>query len=409
MKIDKTTINNYNKQEIISVIRRSPEAYCAQIARETGLSIPSVMHITDKLVTDGLLRKSGRICTPRGKNPEILQFAHDAYYIIGVDVGTTNIVAILMDLNANIIYKYCTQTSRDTSVNSIFEQLNSAIANVHDNNKVYMEKTLGIGIGMAGIVNSNDSRVDFSPAFGWREVHVRNHLVVPYSRMMVVENVTKAMAVGEKWFGLAKQSGNMICVNLGYGIGSALMIDSCVHIGDSHAAGELGHMVVEPNGPLCGCGNRGCLEALASANAIKMQAIRRITENPDSLILHLAGDVNKIEAKTIFDAAKQGDGLALDIVDKATNYIGIALANVVNLLDINLIILEGGLAKAGDILIRNISDAMKKHLIYPSDGKIRLLVSDLGSDAVAIGAATIILKQFIENGVNPELVFNHSK
>lgn len=405
MKIDKTTINNYNKQEIISIIRSSSETYCAQIARETGLSIPCVMKITDKLIADGLVRRSGRIGTPRGKNPEILQFVHDAYYIIGVDVGTTNIVTILMDLQANIIYKYCTQTSKDTSAVSIFAQVNHSIASVYENNKAYVKKILGIGIGMAGIVNSQDSRVDFSPAFGWRGVNARDYLVVPSPSMVVVENVTKAMALGEKWFGMAKTSRNMICVNLGYGIGSALMIDSYIHIGDSHAAGELGHMVLEQNGPLCGCGNRGCLEALASANAIKNQAIQFSKEYPDSLIPRIAGDINKIEAKTVFDAAKKGDKLATEIIDKAANYIGLALANVVNLLDINLIVLEGGLAKAGDILTRKINASINRHLIHSSGEKVRLCVSDLSSDAVAIGAATIILKRFIENGVNPDLIF----
>jgi len=400
MKIRNKKNGTHNRLKVIDIIRNSPDAYCAQIARETELSLPAVMKIVDKLESEGLVRRGGKIGTPRGKNPEILHFVSDAYYIVGVDVGTTNILAILMDLGANIIYRYSIRTSSDTSVSSIFTQINKAIENVYANCEPYAPKILGIGIGLAGIVNSDESCVVFSPAFKWHDVLIKKHLVIPDDCEVVVENVTKSRAYSEKWFGLAKHLDNMLCVNLGYGIGSALMVDSIIHNGDTHAAGELGHMVVEKSEVRCACGNRGCLEALASANAIKAQAMHKVKDYPDSLIVRLAGDIDNIEAKTVFDAAKAGDFLALEIITKASTYIGLALANVVNLLDISLVVLEGGLTKAGDILVSNIESAMNENLLHSSSKNVRLCVSDLGSDAVAIGAATIVLKRFFENEDN---------
>lgn len=402
MKISKTIINTYNKQEILHLIRKKPGIYCAQIARKTDLSIPAVMKITEQLVNDGIVRRAGKCEIKKGKPPETFEFIHDAYYIIGVDVGTTHIAAILMDLNANIRYKYRIQTPEQKSPENIFEQVHVAIESIYQDNNDLIPKILGIGIGLAGIVNTQTNCIEFSPAFGWKDIPVNKYLKLSHPKPIIIENVTKAMALGEKWFGIARDVINMLCVNLGYGIGSALMLDGSIYNGDFHAAGELGHMVLEKDGPKCDCGNYGCLEALASANAISTQAKNLLASYPHSLLHHIVKSPSQIEAKHIFEAAKQSDPLSLSIVNKATNYIGIALANVINLMDINLIILEGGMTHSGTFLLDKIQFSLRQHLIHFTEGKVKLVISNLGMDAVSIGAATIILKKFVESGLDAE-------
>lgn len=404
MKIDKTIINTYNKQEIIHLVRRNPGTYCAQISRETGLSIPAVMKIMEQFVDNGIVKKAGKCEIQKGKHPETFEFIGDAYYLIGVDVGTTSIAAVLMDLEANIRYKYRVQTSSQKSPEEIFKQVNFAIESIYQDNKELIPHILGIGIGLAGIINTQTNCVEFSPAFGWKDVFINEYLKLSYSKPVIVENVTKAMALAEKWFGIARDVNNMLCVNLGYGIGSALMLDESIYTGDFHAAGELGHMVMEKDGPLCDCGNFGCLEAIASANAMAKRAQKLMPSYPDSLLHRLTEFPSQIEAKHLFDAANQQDSLSLSIVNEATNYIGIALANVINFMDINLIVLEGGMTRAGVFLLDKIKQSLRQHLIHFTEGKVKLVISNLGADAVSIGAATIILKKFVENGLDVEKI-----
>lgn len=406
MKITRSLMNTYNRQEIINLIRKNPGIYCAQIARLTGLSIPAVMNITDQFVAQKIVRKVGKIEIRKGKHPEAFEFVSDAFYLIGVDVGTTNITAALLNLDAQIIYKYCIRTSQIRTPDEIFSQINEVIDNVYQYSLFYHYQLMGIGIGLAGIIDAKNKRVVFSPAFGWHNISIVDYLNPPKDIPYVVENVTKAMALAEQWFGKAREVDNMFCVNLGYGIGSALLIDGRIYVGDNSASGELGHMVIDENGPQCDCGNFGCLEALASANAIAKAAQAQLSFHPESSLCAVMAQKKTLEAKDVFDAAKQEDAFSLSLVDLAAHYIGMALANTVNLMDINLIILEGGMAQAGPFFRDKIKQHLRSHVIHFTEGKVHITISDLGSNAVCIGSATILLKEFIENGANTEIPLN---
>lgn len=164
-------------------------------------------------------------------------------------------------------------------------------------------------------------------------------------------------------------------------------------------------MTLEKNGPLCGCGNYGCLEVLASANAISNKARFFIERGEKSSILDLAkGNPESIEAKTVFDAAKQGDGLALEIIHEAVEYIGIAVASIINFLDPELIILEGGVARAGEILTEGLQKVIGRRQMKYAGKHARIAISELGVNAAAIGAASFLLKRLIETGWEADLI-----
>lgn len=214
---------------------------------------------------------------------------------------------------------------------------------------------------------------------------------------IVIENVTRVMALGEQWFGYAAKCSNFLCVNLGYGIGSAICINGELYRGASGSSGELGHMVMEKNGPQCECGNFGCLEALASGNAIRKRAVFYLNRGEKSLI-NQRKTIDQIEAKDVFEAAQQGDRLAREIVHSAAEYIGIAIANVINFIDPQIIILEGGISRAQGLFPDTIRSEVSRRQMKHAGKHVKIFVSQLGENAAAIGAASMLMKRLFETG-----------
>jgi len=406
MRVDKTFINTINKQNVINIIRDQGPIFKAEISRVTGLSIPTIMKSTDEFIKKGLVREIGKSeSSGRGKPPELLEFIPDSYYIIGVDIGTTNIVTVLMDLSAKIIYKQMVPTGAKDCADVIINRVIDSITNTINHVNIEEEKILGIGIGMPGLLDSQNGIVQFSPDFGWENIDLLGPIKAYFNMTIIIDNVTRAMAMGEKWFGMGHGIDNFMCINLGYGIGAAIVINGEVYSGFSGSSGEFGHMTLEKNGPLCDCGNYGCLEALSSANAISKKARFYLEKGEESVIKDMVGgNLELIEAKSVFDAANLGDKLASEIINEAIEYLGISVASIVNLLDPELIILEGGVARAGDILVDNLHKVVNRRKMKYAGKNTRIILSKLGEDAAAIGAASFLLKRLIESGGAVEMV-----
>jgi glucokinase-like ROK family protein len=390
-----------NKRNVINIIREKGPINKAEIARLVGLSIPTVMRLTDELIEKNLIRETGRGESTGGKPPLMLEFTPDSHYIIGVDIGTTHIKTIVMNMVAEIICKIETPTVVSDPPEQVIDRIVETISQAIDKVNVPLSKYLGIGLGMPGLLDASCGMVLFSPDFKWENIDLTEPVKSRFGLPVYMSNVTRAMAVGEKWFGLAKDVENFMCVNLGYGIGAAIFINNCIYSGSSDSSGEFGHMTLEKNGPQCSCGNYGCLEALASANAMSKKAVFLIERGESSTILDLAdGKTSNINAKLIFDAAKAGDGLGREIVREATEYIGIAISNAVNFIDPELIILEGGIAKAGDILIDGIKRIVERRQMKYAGRKLSIVASKMEEDAAAIGAAAVLLGELVDYGGN---------
>ncbi|MDQ0115699.1 ROK family transcriptional regulator [Paenibacillus harenae] len=398
MKIDKSVINTINKKNVLSAIRASGQVFKAEIARSTGLSIPTVMKITDELIGRGLVREAGKGESSGGKPPQLLEFVADRHYIVGVDIGTTNILCILMDMSANILYEHSVPTMVKDAPEQIIDRVAATIEAVIAQAGVEQERLLGIGLGMPGLLDYETGTVLFSPDFHWERVELLSTLKVRFALPMVVHNVTHSMAMAQKWFGYGRDDINsFICVNLGHGIGSALFLDGELFSGGSGSAGELGHMTMEKDGPLCVCGNPGCLEALASGDAIARRALAEINA-PDDAIISKKAYEGRLEAKDVFEAADRQNEMALRIIANAAEYIGLALAKVINLLDPEMIVLEGGLSRAGAGFITAIHDHAQRYQMKYAGRNTRIVVSELAEHSAAIGSATFLIKRLFDVG-----------
>ena len=385
MRVDKFTLALMNRRLVLKTIWERGAINKAEIARRTGLSLPTAIKITDELLDNRIVRSCGRQEGASGKRPEMYEFAGDCYYSVGIDFAPTVLRALVMDLNGMPVAKANRPIPVPEDADAVIQTAAELIDQLLRESGIPLHRVLGVGVGVPGILDLDQGRVLFSPNFHWEDVA----LLEPLGRLLLqrtsirwpmrLENSNRAMALGEQFFG----SG------VGYG-------ELCV--GASGTSGELGHITVEKDGPLCTCGNNGCLEAVASGRAIAQQARNLISSGVKTRILELAGgNIERVEAKTVFAAAREQDVAALDLVRRAGEYIGIGIASYINLLDPEKIVLAGGMSNES-LLIEQIQKVVKIRRMRFAGRRVKLRVSNLGEYGTAIGAAAIQLKTLLRQG-----------
>jgi len=310
-------------------------------------------------------------------------------YVIGMDMGGTNTVFGIVDTRGNVVSKSAVKTSTHLDVNlyieDIYVELSKLIEAVGG-----IDKIKGIGVG-APNGNYYTGNIEFAPNLPWKGV-------IPFASLMAdkfgvptaLTNDANAAAVGEMTYGAARGMKNFIMITLGTGVGSGIVIDGKVVYGHDGFAGELGHVIVmRNNGRLCGCGRTGCLEAYASATGVARSA-REILESSKKSSLLRNIPIEDITSKDVFDAAEQGDEIAIEIFNFTGKILGEAFADFVTFSAPEAIILFGGLSKAGDLIMHPIVENMEKNLLNIWKGKVKVLFSELKeADAAVLGASAL--------------------
>lgn len=399
MKYDKFAMAQMNRSMVFDLIRRKGPISRAEIARTIGLSIPTVMKITEEFSHKQFVQDVGKGESSGGKRPELLELVPDSKYIIGVGVGRSKTNVLMMNLAGEVFIREIMETGGTAVPEVWISRLIQVIENVIRESGLSRKQILGMGIGMPGILDEKSGKVLFSPDFKWENVDMLTPIRERFKMDITIENANRALAMGEYYFGAGVDSRNFLVVNLGHGIGSAIMREGEFYRGSSGSSGEIGHIILEKNGPKCNCGNLGCLEAIASGNAIARDAKIAVLEGNATKIMELVNeDINRIEAKTVFEAARLGDRLAIQITERAMQYIGIGLANYINLLDPDLIILFGGLTNAGDIFLKKVKEVLRERQMKFAGRQVKLVISQMGENCTAVGSASLVLKKFIKYG-----------
>ncbi|HEU0213975.1 MAG TPA: ROK family glucokinase [Jiangellaceae bacterium] len=306
---------------------------------------------------------------------------------IGIDVGGTKIAGGLVD-DAGVIIARTRRDTPSTDPRAIVDNIVSVVQELRRDRSID-----AVGVGSAGFVDAARSTVLFAPNLAWRDVAVRDQVVAATELPVVVENDANAAAWGEFRYGAAEDVDDMVCVTVGTGIGGGLVLDGAVYRGAHGVGAELGHMRVVPNGHLCGCGNRGCLEQYASGSALVREA--RALASAGSVfaarLLELAGgDPEKITGPMVTLAARDGDVAARELLTDLGRWLGEGLASFAAILDPAVFVIGGGVSAAGDLLLGPASDAFRRNLTgrgYRPEAEIR--VAMLGNDAGIVGAADL--------------------
>ena len=250
-----------------------------------------------------------------------------------------------------------------------------------------------VGVGAPGPLDIAAGVVIAPPNLpGWERVPLRQMLRDALSIPTYLDNDANAAALGEHRFGAGRGTRHMIYVTVSTGIGGGLILDGRLYHGASGVGGEVGHISVLPHGPLCGCGNRGCLEALASGTAIAREARERVNRGVPTLIAELAGgDPQQITARLVAEAAQRGDPEAQTILHTAMDYLGIGMASLVNLFNPQMIVIGGGLSKLGETLFEPVRRAIRRHAFQAAAQDVQVVPARLGDQVGVLGAAAVAL------------------
>jgi len=312
---------------------------------------------------------------------------------MGIDIGGTNIKLALMDKFAKIRAKRKFSTAsfkgKDALINKLVSEINLLISEY----SVSKKDLIGIGIGAPGAVDIRTGAVHYLTNIpNWREVALGDILKKRLNMPVFVDNDVNVMALGELRFGAGIGAQNILCITLGTGVGGGLILDSRLYRGSDYAAGEFGHVPINIDGPKCKCGGWACVEAYAGNHYIIRDVVARIKKGEKTLIKKLVGGkLSKITPETIDEAARKGDRFAKQVWVDVGNKIGIGLAGVVNLLNVEKIVIGGGVAKAGKLLFDSIKKTITTRAMNLPAKTVKVVKAKLGYDAGVIGAATLVL------------------
>lgn len=310
---------------------------------------------------------------------------------IGIDVGGTNVKIALVDDSGKIIYSNSVPTRAEMGYEYTVNNIKQAIYDLLKETKLEAKEIEGIGFGFPGQVDYKSGVVRLAPNIpGWVDVPIAKMIEDEFHIPTRVDNDVRCAALGELKYGAGKGCENLICITVGTGIGSGLIVNGKLVRGASNAAGEIGHIKLQiHDGPICGCGDTGCMEAFASGPAIVAMAEEYILGGKSTKYREMAngGDITPF---IVAEAAKAGDPVARRIFSRIGEYIGIGMASVVNLLNPEKIIIGGGVADAGDILLDPLKDTLKKRAMKIAGETVEVVSAQLGNTAGVIGASLLI-------------------
>ncbi len=309
---------------------------------------------------------------------------------IGIDVGGTNVKIALVNDKGGIVYSNSIPTRAEMGYEYTVNSMKDAIRELLKETNTQAKDIEGMGFGFPGQIDCQNGVVRLAPNIpGWVDVPIAKIMEDEFGIPTRVDNDVRCAALGELNFGAGQGCENLICITVGTGIGSGLIVNGKLVRGASNAAGEIGHIKLDiTGGPLCGCGDRGCLEAFASGPSIVAMAEEYIKGGKSTKYRELANP--DITPYVVSVAAQQGDAVAKRIFTIVGEYIGVGLASVVNLLNPEKIIIGGGVAAAGDILMNPIKETLVKRAMPISGAAVEVVPAQLGNTAGVIGASLLI-------------------
>lgn len=320
-------------------------------------------------------------------------------YVMGVDLGGTNIVSLLMTSKGKIVNRDARPTlakeGKERVISQIVNSLKKLFQEGESKSRISSRSLLGIGIGSPGPLSITRGIIHFAPNLpGWTNVPLVDILKNEFSLPVFLENDANAAALGEWWMGAGRNVDNLALFTLGTGIGGGIIIKGEVLHGARDTAAEIGHMIIHEGGLLCGCGKRGCLEAYASATGVIKRTLTAIREGEKSMLTDsVSNRLEDITCELIYKTAEKGDRLSRCIVEETAKYLGIGIANIVNILNPEMIILSGGMIAAGDLLFKPVKKYVQENALASAIEGVEIVPADLAGNAGAIGAAATVLKR----------------
>lgn len=311
----------------------------------------------------------------------------DKKYVIGIDLGGTKISGAISDLQGNILAQYTTPTLAKEGEEAVLNRIIEVIEKVMSDSGKSSDEIKAIGIGSPGPLDAKKGIIITTPNLPFKNFALVEPIQNKFGIHTYLDNDANVAAIGEYLFGAGKGTKNMVFVTVSTGIGGGAIINGYIYRGNTSNALEVGHTTLVEDGPRCNCGNYGCAEALASGTAIGKRANEAIANGAKTSLTNY----DKVTSYEVFVEAKKGDKVAADIIDECLNYLGICIANIVNTFDPEMVIIGGGVSKAGDIVFDKVKEVVNKRALQAMAEYCKIVPAGLGTDAGVIGAVALAL------------------
>ncbi|MGL4988740.1 MAG: ROK family protein [Cetobacterium sp.] len=313
-------------------------------------------------------------------------------YFVGVDIGGTNSKIGLLNDEGNILKSTSIKTDSAEGVDYTLNRIWETSLELAQELDISRDLIKGIGMGIPGPV-IDQKKVAFFANFPWeKNINISEKMEAISGIKTRLDNDVNVIALGETLYGAGKGYSKSVTIALGTGVGGGIVVDGKLISGANGAGGEIGHMKLEKDGKLCGCGQKGCFETYASATGVVREALSRLQMNKkNGLYEAISGDLNKLEAKHVFDEAKKGDKFSMDIVDYVSEYLAMGIGNILNIINPEVIILSGGVALAGDILLNKVKEKLHDYALAITIESLEIKLGELGNDAGIKGASALTI------------------
>ncbi len=382
-------IRAINRSHVLNTIKTLGTAARAEVARATGLSPATVTAITADLIAEELIFEKQTGDSSGGRRPILLALNPAGRYTAGIKLMEDHAVSALTDLEATIIARQSVALPADHAVEDVLAALAGMVESMLAQAGVPRNKLLGVGLGLAGIVDSEGGLLRQSPYLGWRDLPLRDLLKARVDAPVYIDNDVNTLTLAERWFGMGQGVDDFLVLTVGRGVGMGIVVNRQFYRGAHGGAGELGHTVVDPEGFPCSCGKRGCLETvvgdpglLRAANAILSRPVASVDE--------------------LLSLAASGDEQARAVFAHAGTVLGQAVSDLVNIFNPQRVIISGEGTRYGKWLFDPMCAALDQHTIPALRADVTLSIEPWGDDAWARGAASLVLRELFESPVHQE-------
>jgi glucokinase-like ROK family protein len=397
-----TTLNEYNTKQYhkrlsLDLIRFTPGGISrAELSRQIGITRSAVTTIVNDLMSIGLVREAEDGHTASGRPPILLEINPRRGYLIGIDIGATHISTLVTDFSSNVIYEVENSFDIKVAPELGLQQVDHCLQSTLKELQLDLRAVIGIGVGVPGPVISAEGNVGSPPLMpGWDRYPIRARLEGKWGRPISLGNDAELGALGEWAHGAGRGEQNLAYIKVGTGVGAGFLLNGKIYRGATGSAGEIGHITIQENGPQCACGNYGCLEALAGGNAIARQAQQAVRSGRRTQLATI-DPVESITARDVASAARRGDHVAQKIIMEAGTYLGIGIASLVNLINPGLVVIGGGVAQTGDLLLQPLRQVVQQRSLASVTQVVRISTAVLGRRSTSMGAVVQSLDRVLD-------------
>ena len=395
-KADQVWVRKINRAIILQVFRTHPTLSRARLAVETGLNPSTVSSIIGELIQDDLIRETDLIQSGTGRPGRLLELNPGGGCALGIEINVDYIEFLITDFAANVLWRQKQSIAPEIGQEEIILQVSQLAKKASAFIQDCKSHLLGVGVGVPGLVDVSSGLLRIAPNLHWTNIHIRDVLAKHFDCPIYVENEANAAALGEYYFGAVRNVKDFIYLSTGIGLGSGIVIGGKLFRGMFGYAGEAGHMTLDVNGELCGCGKHGCWETFVGPRAVEQRVQSSLAGGAKSIMTDMVkGNIQDIVFDNVLKAAKMGDQTAMDALAKVAFYLGIGIANLVNLFDVEVIVLGGAINKASSFIMEDIERVVLANTLAPEREHLRIIPSAHGTDACVMGAIALVLDDIL--------------